>query len=593
MQDRIKMNTESLQKEFPEVYQDFFVNHDLVVSGCFSLAWSPAGIWQHDMLNYIKQKLPTKCYIWIKKRKDTKIIFNKIGFYNINTKIFEYFPFQEINNQEKIILEYLYDLKDKFNINYWLDITIFSENMRGHWVGFSWTISAILMSWLSILFWEMLVKNLEGYDVFVNSDMFKKIHLRGFKQDFLSRFGKTLWENSLFTLLNTNNPIFYLNEKNHKKNYKDLNNNGMKYFDVLKEFKDNFDDDSIATDIPLDYAIIFSGKKSKTEQVEYYRDLDMMKWKKIKEFILNKIEFLKNTENEYWLKDFLIEGDIESWYNKMILTLNAQLLYYFDKIINEGYEVSNISNFINQINLYRYAISLVENQNPFADNFIKKFNSLKNIEDEQLWIMPMYSGKFGWCYLIAMKENYNRETLYETIFSLKNKYINCTIEYASWLDGSSSDGVKIEQFVSEEIYSKYFDKDKLVLQTNKWEKTLGEHGELMKKMWDGILVDTINRKIYVNGQKLTSKDIPSQATTVEVLSVLLENEWKEVSNNIFEVSSYSKNKNDMIGKIVIPLTKLTKKYFDKEIALTCKGSLIEFQMLLQEREITIWIIKKL
>ena len=56
MKDRIRMNTESLQKEFPKVYEEFFVSNDLVVSGCFSLAWSPAGIGQHDVLNYIKQK---------------------------------------------------------------------------------------------------------------------------------------------------------------------------------------------------------------------------------------------------------------------------------------------------------------------------------------------------------------------------------------------------------------------------------------------------------------------------------------------------------------------------------------------------------
>ncbi len=78
-----------------------------------------------------------------------------------------------------------------------------------------------------------------------------------------------------------------------------------------------------------------------------------------------------------------------------------------------------------------------------------------------------------------------------------------------------------------------------------------------------------------------------------VWTLQLENKWKEVSNNIFEVSSYSKNKNDMIWKIVIPLTKLTKKYFNKEIAIVCKGSLIEFQMLLKEKEINIGIIKKI
>jgi hypothetical protein len=38
---RIEMNTKSLQKHFVEVYKDFFVKNDLVMSGCFSMSWGP------------------------------------------------------------------------------------------------------------------------------------------------------------------------------------------------------------------------------------------------------------------------------------------------------------------------------------------------------------------------------------------------------------------------------------------------------------------------------------------------------------------------------------------------------------------------
>ena len=65
-----------------------------------------------------------------------------------------------------------------------------------------------------------------------------------------------------------------------------------------------------------------------------------------------------------------------------MLTLNTQLLYYFFKMINEVYESSNINNFINQINLYRRAITLVENQSPFAEDFMKTFDEQKINNDE-------------------------------------------------------------------------------------------------------------------------------------------------------------------------------------------------------------------
>jgi hypothetical protein len=36
MEERIKMNTQSLQEHFKVEYEDFFAKNDLIVSGCFT-----------------------------------------------------------------------------------------------------------------------------------------------------------------------------------------------------------------------------------------------------------------------------------------------------------------------------------------------------------------------------------------------------------------------------------------------------------------------------------------------------------------------------------------------------------------------------
>ena len=81
----------------------------------------------------------------------------------------------------------------------------------------------------------------------------------------------------------------------------------------------------------------------------------------------------------------------------------------------------------------------------------------------------------------------------------------------------------------------------------------------IKNHTKGILLDMVNNKIYINGRKLTSEDIHSQTATVDILKILIENSGKDVSNKEFSVSSYSKNKNDMLGKIVIPLIELIER----------------------------------
>ncbi len=73
------------------------------------------------------------------------------------------------------------------------------------------------------------------------------------------------------------------------------------------------------------------------------------------------------------------------------------------------------------------------------------------------------------------------------------------------------------------------------------------------------------------GKKLTSADIHSQNTTIDMLRILLENIGQEVSNSKLPVSTYSQNKNEILGKVILPIKKISEKYFSKELSLTCSG----------------------
>jgi hypothetical protein len=72
--------------------------------------------------------------------------------------------------------------------------------------------------------------------------------------------------------------------------------------------------------------------------------------------------------------------------------------------------------------------------------------------------------------------------------------------------------------------------------------------------------------------------------------MLLENPGKDISNKQLPISSYSKNKNDMLGKIVIPLLSLIEKKTKKKLPLICKGSLYDFTMRLDNSDIEMTIL---
>jgi hypothetical protein len=80
---------------------------------------------------------------------------------------------------------------------------------------------------------------------------------------------------------------------------------------------------------------------------------------------------------------------------------------------------------------------------------------------------------------------------------------------------------------------------------------------------------------------------------VEVFAKLFEYLGQEVSNDQFAVSSYSKQRNQMVGKILLPLQELVKKKLNEDLHVECTGSLYEFTLVLNEKKLTIGVIKEI
>jgi hypothetical protein len=45
----------------------------------------------------------------------------------------------------------------------------------------------------------------------------------------------------------------------------------------------------------------------------------------------------------------------------------------------------------------------------------------------------------------------------------------------------------------------------------------------LNKQSDGVVFDTISKKIYINGEGITHKDLFTQSATVEIIDVLFDN----------------------------------------------------------------------
>jgi hypothetical protein len=71
-----------------------------------------------------------------------------------------------------------------------------------------------------------------------------------------------------------------------------------------------------------------------------------------------------------------------------------------------------------------------------------------------------------------MKDGTNKKHFFETMEKLKSEYPDIQLPYASRIDGITNDGVQIEQNISEKIFSKYIQKDKVFCKNNQGETFL-------------------------------------------------------------------------------------------------------------------------
>lgn len=573
--DRIVMNSESLQKHFPEVYRDFFARNDLVVSGEFVLPWTREA-W-NDSKNYLRFKtsLPLKCYVWIKIRNDFKISFNWVSFFDISSKKFEKLDYVKVNKEENEIIKVLKKEFEKLEIKNWIEIEILSETTRWHWLWFSWVSAAIISYWIYKIAWIVNENNL------FEENIFNKVFSLAWKMDFISRYWDTFWHNSIFTL-KPNKWISYFFTDNVDIKLDTLD----KLDNLFYQFK-HIDNNNL--DLPFDYFLVFSWMATDTKQVEYYKKLEYLD-SETHDFVKENIF---HSGNDIYLNKFSDKNIVHDAKLDMISIQNLDLLNLFHKIYKKAHDDTLISQFIEQLNTCRWVVWLLEKQGSFADDFLHLFKKNKSNYNEIVWVCPVYSWKlWGW-YIVATKLWLSRETIDKTINDLKNIYPNVEIEYCSYLDGFSWDGVKVEQFISDGIYSKYVDKNKVIYKDNKWNNLLWDYNDILKNHSEGLLFDMIENKIYFNGEKLTSKDIPSQNTTIEVVSKLLENIWEEISNKSLPISSYTWNKNEMLGKIILPLLKFIEAKTGEKLQIVCKWSITDFFIKMWEVNLSIWTIRKI
>ena len=596
------MNSEKLKERFKDEYSDFFKENSKVFSMPLVLNWASDVNEEYKWI-HIKQKIPLRIYLWVNEIKEKNIKFNKINYFDINEDVFvkeKLVQYSPVISQVKNVFTEKFDRKNDFD--HWLEFNVLSESWKGQGSWFMSVLIALLIIWYKNNYKKIYqnldnISNDEKIIDFLNKDTFFDDVLRSTLK--LNRLvdrpiSVVIQTTSLF---NSTYPVVSFVQKNYN----------TKEVDQIKLFW--YKTNCLSTNlskvpyIPIDYGLIYTWMPVSVSQILYSNKHALKKentiLKNMSTFFWDDIQKLKEEDRPLFYDKF-IDNKTDDEKNKAFIEIYLNLMWTLSlKILNnmvnfykEPYQEYLSRKFLENVNKINRFNLLTKKCSTHFKKFIKEIENNFKWSHIDLAIAANDTMLMWWNAIFAMKVEGNRGKLLKTIDTLEKNDTWIKLVYANWLDWIEDKWLIVEQDLKNKHFSDFINHDSLIVIDSKWNKKIIWNDFLEdKESRNWLFLDLTKNKILLNWEKLTSKELKSQNTTIEILLKLLENKWEFISNKDLSISSYSTNKNDMSSKIISPLQKLIKRENNIDFKITITGTSSNFNMKLEENILNINIVK--
>lgn len=625
MNERIRANSANLQEVFPEVYADFFAKSSVAVSVPCVFRWSG----EFSMMfggPATLQKLPLRVYMGLELTSKPGITIGSFKIYDAPNKLFK-----NANDVERISIESAIDfILENPNELPAMDVSgfklhVISEIPYGHGLNRSDVIAAGLVSLFyvnakklkkaEINSWK--TRTIKQLIVDENSNLIK-IHRFSWKLNSIYQGDVSSGGCSFASLVPSKNyPLLYCTEKrggtiaNHPKDCLPASTlDNLDIIDSTKFWAENFEeifDLPALRQWPFDFALIFTGTTRPI--LNYVKAAETIRsaYDQVANFTLNEMDNLMSIEDRQAKKVpffYKLAQKEHGWgyWNACLEMTSAsatRVIRALEMIFRRGpldRETLRLTESINQCQ------SIVAYLNRFYTKETYKHPAYE-IKDKikeglgEYAAIKMTSIDYMGDFLLVAGYDTIRDELEKIIADTKKETeYNLFTEYLSWVDGFENEGLQIEQDLSEGIYSKYIKRGSMkVKHFNKGihcatvvrEEKLEESKEEID-----VLLDAVEEKIYIQGQPISSKELHSQTTTIELLRQLIESENHHISNSEMRRSSYSTNRNELQSKILTPFSRLIERRTGKRLSIKINGGFEEFNVRMEPSDVKMCIVER-
>ena len=618
---RIHLNSESLKKAHPEIYQDFFSKNSLVISYPGILLWSPIYAAGRGGA-VITSKLPARVYVGLKVAEPgqapTATFQGFQAFYpeaNEFKTVGEVLPYW--NSRAGKIINHLLkknNFKDKIEISILSEVPI----ARG-WHTLQ-AISAAISFALEI--WQDKISPAELSEI-ASAGTEKLAANRQYQRALTQAWKITSYSAGVLDdgyavaagIIDSPYPSIYFHEEDpvYWDQYQDSGfDDPNSYYNLVERIGHRLVRMEEIFNLPpypqwsINYGIIHVGKECPLSQIynaQYNRQNQL---EKIVEF--TDKHFSKTVPENFKKPPSFLEicrasEERSSWmelfknYRLSSLSLSIEFLRSFYNVAKFGYQTEYIRELFRLTNLCQNMAGYISPPIHFMDEVCATINHRgQDLSEFGVGVKMISQGVQGDILLITPLSDF--EKVFKNVLPDLQKITRGEIccEYIARCDGLEKKGMRLEQYLRKSVYSEFISPTSLILKTIDSEsrthsRTISRE-EFKKAIKDfDIVADSDEKKIYIRGKALTSKDIHSAKVTLEILKKFFEAERSELPASALPESSYSSDRNAMESKIVRPLAASFERYTGKKINFKVTGGLgSDFSLILKPTNFKIGIV---
>lgn len=543
----------------------------------------------------MRQKLPHRLYIGIQKCENISCTFVNLESYDMKKKAFlSTTPYEGIKNIHALEL-IIKDILESLWSWFWCEMSILSEYPKWHGASFSSVLYTLLAVMIFIIADKLPLETIPTW-WFVHSHLFDDVCLlacyikyklvwsAGWCAPFMS-LGLDIWP--VLQIGKIDFSLFGEEKLSHN-----LLHLSSVVFAAWHEKKEYIDIQPIITQknqqLPRDIWLIHISKShdSLREKELLVSQMSITQWWDWFQWFAQQRNIHRDLY-EVFLSPYDVYGHISTLlYTRLLYTMLA----YVSAEIKEWVE----RDFFGVLMDMAWYHSSIEHNYTMLTLLYSVFDTCKKHSNELAAFVPISSIKTWWSFLVIIPRHAERVTIDTMTTMLQNTHSSpAELVYASWKEPVHMYWwVEIRQYISEGIYSEYIAKWMAQLHLGLGEKKIWLYDELLLdevvKQW--ILFDLIKRKILVHGEKVNHKVLCSQSATIEIMLYLFEHINEFVPNRLLPASAYSRNKNEMVNKILMPLQDLLQEHGDEPIEVICSWTLYERTICLKKRPLCIHIL---